>query len=147
MLFLQAAVEAIPSELDGIADELNVNFPWGSLLRAVATGDKFLLANLRRMCSPNARLKVTIGLDTGRDQTEIERLALPSLSADYTNLVLAARYKDSGFRIVETDTLPAWDALEFQTSWAKRLRNPDRSFIQIVARAAEQAKKLDPRLS
>lgn len=138
VLFLQTAVEALPPELDGIADEVNVSFPWGSLLRAVATGDKLVLDNLRRICSPNALLKVTIGLDTGRDQTEIERLELPSLSAAYTKSVLAARYKDSGFRIVVTDNVASWDALEFRTSWAKRLKeNPHRSFIRIVARAVE----------
>jgi 16S rRNA (adenine(1408)-N(1))-methyltransferase len=136
VLFLQAAVEALPHELEGIADEVNVNFPWGSLLRAVATGDKLILDNLRRICSPKALLKVTIGLDAKKDKTEIERLALPSLSADYTNWVLAARYKDSGFKIVETDNLASWDSAEFQTSWAKRLKgNPDRIFIRFVARA------------
>jgi 16S rRNA (adenine(1408)-N(1))-methyltransferase len=97
-LFLQAAVEVLPPELAGTADEVHVNFPWGSLLRAVATGDKSVLDNLRRICSPNAKLQVTIGLDA---ETEIERLALPPLSVDYTNVVLAARYKNSGLNIVE----------------------------------------------
>ena len=39
MLFIQAAVEDLPPELDGVADEVHVHFPWGSLLRAVATGE------------------------------------------------------------------------------------------------------------
>ena len=34
VLFLQAAVEDLPSELDGVADEVHVHFPWGSLLGA-----------------------------------------------------------------------------------------------------------------
>ncbi|MGH9970191.1 MAG: methyltransferase domain-containing protein [Pyrinomonadaceae bacterium] len=36
-LFLQAAVEDLPGELDGVADEVHIHFPWGSLLGAVAT--------------------------------------------------------------------------------------------------------------
>ena len=39
-LFLQAAVEDLPAELDGVADEIRVRFPWGSLLGALAAGDE-----------------------------------------------------------------------------------------------------------
>ena len=52
-----------PPELDGVADELHVHFPWGSLLRAIATGDPSVLQNLRRICSVGALLEVVIGLD------------------------------------------------------------------------------------
>ena len=38
-MFVQAAVEDLPVEFDGVADEIHIHFPWGSLLRAVATGD------------------------------------------------------------------------------------------------------------
>ena len=31
VLFLQAAIEDLPSELDEVADELHIHFPWGSL--------------------------------------------------------------------------------------------------------------------
>ena len=73
-LFIQAAVEALPSELEGIADEVHVHFPWGSLLRAVATGDLQVLQGIRRACAHDAVLEVVIGLDTERDVTEIELL-------------------------------------------------------------------------
>ncbi len=43
-LFVQAAIEDLPAELDGVADEIHVHFPWGSLLRAVATGDVVAVA-------------------------------------------------------------------------------------------------------
>src|SRR6185312_2067943 len=50
VLFIQAAVEDLPAELDGVADEVHVHFPWPSLLRAVASGDVSVLRNLRRIC-------------------------------------------------------------------------------------------------
>ena len=53
-LFVQAAVESLPQELDGVADEVHVHFPWGSLLRAVAVGDGVVLRNLRRICATDA---------------------------------------------------------------------------------------------
>ena len=82
-LFLQSAVEDLPADLDGIADEVHVHFPWGSLLRAVAIGDAAILGKLRRLCAPGALLEVIVGIDPQRDRTEIERLGLPPLSDAY----------------------------------------------------------------
>ena len=52
VLFVQSSIEDLPAELDGVANEVHIHFPWGSLLRAVATGDKEALYNLRRICAP-----------------------------------------------------------------------------------------------
>ncbi len=122
VLFIQSAVEDLPPELDGVANEVHVHFPWGSLLRAVATGDPSVLGNLRRLCASAALLEIVIGLDSERDQTEIERLGLVPLSLTFIDEVLAPRYKESGFEIVERGVLPADEWPEFKSSWAKRLR-------------------------
>jgi ubiquinone/menaquinone biosynthesis C-methylase UbiE len=60
-LFIQAAIEELPAELNGVADEIHVHFPWGSLLRAVATADVLLLQNLHRICAPGTLLEVVLG--------------------------------------------------------------------------------------
>ena len=136
VLFIQAAIEDLPSELDGVADEVHVHFPWGSLLRVVATGDEAGLRNLRRICSVEAVLEVIIGLDPGRDRSEIERLGLSARSHDPVGLELTPRYQAAGFQILEAGALPqsVWPTL--QTSWAKRLRgNEHRTLIYIIARA------------
>lgn len=138
VLFLQSSVEDLPSELDGVADEVHVHFPWGSLLRAVATGDKAVLQNLRRVCSAGALLEVVIGLDPERDRSEIDRLGLPHISATHIDSVLVSRYKDAGFEVLETGTLLSSEWSRLQTSWAKRLKgNANRTLSYIVARAAE----------
>jgi 16S rRNA (adenine(1408)-N(1))-methyltransferase len=136
VLFFQAAVEALPSELEGIATEAHVNFPWGSLLRGVAGGDIAVLHNLRRICKTNAFLKIVIGLDLERDSSEIVRLRLSELDASYINSELVKVYQNAGFDLVRTENIAAWDQPEFQTSWARRLRTSrNRSYIHIVARA------------
>lgn len=137
VLFLQAAVEALPSELDSMANQVHVNFPWGSLLRGVATGDQLVLGNLRRICTADAFLKIMIGFDFDRDRSEIDRLGLPKFDTGYMNSVLAAAYRNAGFDLVEKENTTPSNWPEFQTSWAKRLRTSrNRSFIRIVARAA-----------
>ncbi|HUP49471.1 MAG TPA: methyltransferase domain-containing protein [Thermoanaerobaculia bacterium] len=135
VLFVQAAAEDLPSELDGTADEVHVHFPWGSLLRAVATGERGVLDNLRRICAPGALLEVVIGLDPERDGGEIERLGLPSLSTSFIDSVLAPRYEQAGFDLVERGVLPASEWTRLRTSWAGRLRGHEhRTVIYLVAR-------------
>lgn len=137
VLFVQSAVETLPAELDKIAAEVHVNFPWGSLLRAVVAGDEVVLHNLRRLCADEALLTVVVGIDVERDRAEIERLQLPPLDTDYLRRVLPARYASSGFAIVKTETITGAALSELQTSWAKRLKaGHGRSFIRITARAA-----------
>jgi 16S rRNA (adenine(1408)-N(1))-methyltransferase len=136
--FVHAAAEELPSELNGVAGEVYVHFPWGSLLRAVATGDEVVLCNLRRICAPQARLKIFMSLDAARDRSEIERLGLPPISPVFLNTVLRPRYEQAGFEILETEMLSDVAWTELRTSWAKRLRdNKQRSLIYICARAVE----------
>lgn len=135
-LFVQAAVEDLPAELDGIAAEVHIHFPWGSLLRAVATGDGIVLQNLRRICSPGALLKVVLGLDPDRDRTEMTRLGLAPLSVATIDSTLTSKYREAGFEVMERGALPDEDWPQLQTSWAKRLRgNASRPVLYIVARA------------
>jgi 16S rRNA (adenine(1408)-N(1))-methyltransferase len=136
VLFIQAAVEDLPTELDGVADEVHVHFPWGSLLRAVAAGDEDVLRNLRRICSAEALLEVVIGLDPERDISELERLEIQTLSIEHVDSVLAHKYRSAGFEILERGIIAQSKWPEFQTSWAKRLKgSANRSLLYIIARA------------
>ncbi len=134
VLFVQAAVETLPEELQGIATVVQVQFPWGSLLRGVAGGDQLVMQNLRRICRLNARLQVTLGFDLERDRSEWERLELPAISIDYPERALAVRYREAGFRIVKTEPVLTAELGELHSSWAKRLHRSDsRLFFRIVA--------------
>jgi 16S rRNA (adenine(1408)-N(1))-methyltransferase len=132
VLFVQAAVEDLPVELDGVADELHVHFPWGSLLRAVATGDVGVLRNLRRICAPAALLEVVIGLDPVRDRSEMERLGLMELSLE----MIVPNYVAAGFDVFGRGVFAASEWPELNTSWAKRLQgNEGRTITYLIARA------------
>ena len=136
VLFIQSAVEDLPAELDGVADELHVHFPWGSLLRAIATGESVVLQNLRRICSAGALLEVVIGLDPERDQSEIERLGLTPLSLEFIDNELIAKYAAAGFETIERGILAASEWPELNTSWSKRLQgNERRTITYLIARA------------
>jgi 16S rRNA (adenine(1408)-N(1))-methyltransferase len=136
VLFLQAAIEDLPEELNSVADEIHIHFPWGSLLKAVMSGEVTMLHNLRRLCSDDALLEVLIGADVERDVAELERLGITSPSISFVDSVLTPAYAEAGFEIIERgECLPA-DWPDLQTSWARRLsNNPNRSLLYFIARA------------
>jgi 16S rRNA (adenine(1408)-N(1))-methyltransferase len=135
VLFIQAAVEALPPELDGVADEVHVHFPLGSLLRAVATGDATVLQNLRRICASGAWLEVVIALDPERDAAEIARLGLSPLTPEFLAATLIPHYRAAGFDVVEHGVLPPSERPQLQTSWAQRLRDStNRTLAFLIAR-------------
>jgi 16S rRNA (adenine(1408)-N(1))-methyltransferase len=138
VLFLQAAVEDLPSELNGVADEVHVHFPWGSLLGALATGNEVVLRNLRRICSGDALLEIVIGFDPVRDVSELHRLEIPSLDLDYMDSILVPRYEKSGFAIIERGVLPQSEWTRVRTSWATRLKGrAGRSLTYMIGRAVD----------
>ena len=136
VLFIQAAIEDLPSELDSVADEVHVHFPWGSLLRAMATGDVAVLEKLRVICSRGALLEVVIGLDPVRDRAEMERLGVAPLSRELIDCGLTPNYAAAGFEVIERGIILGFEWPEFNTSWAKRLKgNERRPITYLIARA------------
>jgi 16S rRNA (adenine(1408)-N(1))-methyltransferase len=136
VLFIQAAVEALPPELDGAADEIHIHFPWGTLLRAVATGDEMVLRSLRRLCAPGAVLEIVTGLDPKWDQAEIQGLGLKALTPEFLETTLVPHYEAAGFEVLENGVLAPTEWPKLNTTWAKRLHgNAGRTLIYIVAQA------------
>lgn len=122
VMFLQAAVENLPEELNGVADEIHIQFPWGSLLKAVLTGEELVLKGLHSLCRSSARLEVIIGFDAERDHSEFKRLGLPELSATYLERELVSRYESCGLKIEDYGILSSLEWPEIESSWAAKLR-------------------------
>jgi len=124
-LFVQAAVEDLPAEFDGVADEIHIHFPWGSLLGAVATGDAPVLNSIRRIASHDCTLEIVFGIDQKRDRSELERLKIPEITPIYLHSYLIPKYFDAGFRYVRAGRISRDEASMIGTSWSKRLSQND----------------------
>lgn len=136
LMFVQAAIEDLPSELNDTADEIHIHFPWGSLLRTVATGDAEVLKNLHRISAPGGLLEVVIGIDPVRDQSEISRLELPGLTAQYLKTTLTQKYDAAGFRVRESGMIEPAEWPHLKSSWARRLQHNDRrEVVYFIAEA------------
>jgi 16S rRNA (adenine(1408)-N(1))-methyltransferase len=137
VLFVQAAVESLPEELNAAADEIHIHFPWGSLLRAVIVGDESVLNSLRRICAPECLIEIVIGIDEERDKSEIERLELSQLSPDYLENILIPKYKAAGFEVLDKGILSPSDWSKLETSWARKLQsNSNRQVTYLILQAS-----------
>ncbi len=135
-LFVQAAVEDLPVELNGVADE-TYTFPMGQPLQGVATGDAIVVAALRRIAASECGLEIIIGIDPVRDQTEIGRLGLPTLSTEYLKKELIPKYTTAGFVHLEHGTIDSDEWSQLETSWARRLQNDgERNVTYMIFQAA-----------
>jgi 16S rRNA (adenine(1408)-N(1))-methyltransferase len=135
-MFVQAAIEFLPEEFAGVADEIHIHFPWGSLLKAVATGDECILRSLRKIAASDCLLEILIGVDAERDATELARLGLPQLNETYFDNSLASRYNSAGFETVEIRQLTRDEWARIETSWARKLSSGStRQVTQLVFRA------------
>jgi 16S rRNA (adenine(1408)-N(1))-methyltransferase len=111
-LYVIANAQALPHELAGLADEITINFPWGSLLGSLLTGDLALFSGLVTVCKPTASLQVL--LNSGALQEAGWRLE-DGTQEVYRMLCL------SGFLVGRPTQLNARDLRTYPTTWARRL--------------------------
>ena len=111
-LFIIADAQALPTELNGLASHVTINFPWGSLLESLLSSEDSLISRLLSATRPFARMDihlnaealVTAGwtLESGADQIEC-----------IVNTV--------GWRTKSHSWMDAHLLRSFPTTWAKRL--------------------------
>ena len=121
LVYVRAAVEALPSELTGVADCVTTILPWGSLLAAIARPSVEVLRCIRALCRPGATLTVVFGLDAGRDRAEAARLGLPPLDGAHLRGVLTSGYAEAGFAVASIRPVDAGELARWPSTWARRL--------------------------
>ena len=114
-LFVVAAAEALPKELDGLADLVTVNFPWGSLLRGLLEADPAVMTGLTRVMRPGAALAVLLS-STDRDRgAGVEPIQESTLKA------VADAYLRYGLVVTGLRPATAADVAAAHSTWGKRL--------------------------
>lgn len=123
LILVNAAVEAAPSALDGVADAVTVLMPWGGLLRGVVEASADVGGGLRRLARPGATLEIVIGTSIWRPPVPVELADLPELTpaALAPGSELAARWAASGWAVDGAVVTSSIDADAPATSWARRL--------------------------
>jgi len=110
--FLVEGVERLPTELEDLADEVTVHYPWGSLLRGVLRADPVVLCPIARLLRQDAELRVLVSATARDGHIDFSSDWLSKLAPDYAGCGLGL------------DAVRPADRLEIaasRSSWAKRL--------------------------
>ena len=118
-LFVVASVAAMPVELDGVAAQVSVLFPWGSLLEGVSRPEPRALAALGRVARDRASLDVVINRSALRFGVD----------------GLAERYRRVGIAVDRLDWI---SASPYRTTWGKRVTFRSDA-LHIAARLGESS--------
>ena len=119
LLFVQAAAENLPPELTGQADRITVNYPWGSLLKALARPDLERLRNLAGLGRDGAALTALVNMSVFDDRAYCERLDLPCPPVLADRVETRRRYRDAGLEVTAID--PAVSEPPHRTTWGRKL--------------------------
>lgn len=111
-LFVIANAETLPVELAGLATQVTINFPWGSLLEGLVTGKPGLIDGLCRLLRPGAGVEVR--LNGGA-------LAEAGLSLEQGGRRVEHVLRSCGLVLALPAILDREALRACPTSWAKRL--------------------------
>lgn len=133
-LFVIANALALPADLRGLAGQITINFPWGSLLAGLLAPDAALLEGLRAIAMPGAALEVR--LNGGA-------LAECGWSLEAGAERIRAALSAQGFAMRPAAQWTARELRSFPSTWAKRLafgRDPRAAYL--CGRAIASDRKL-----
>jgi 16S rRNA (adenine(1408)-N(1))-methyltransferase len=113
-LFVVASAERPPTELRGLADELTIAFPWGSLLRGALALDDDAALGIAALLRPGGTAEILLSV------TERDALDVPPLT-DRTGAGVAARWSALGLCVERFRPATAREIAATRSTWARRL--------------------------
>jgi 16S rRNA (adenine(1408)-N(1))-methyltransferase len=114
-MFVAAAAEAPPTELIGLADEVRILFPWGSLLRGVLGRDERVARGIAALARPGARVTATVSVTPADGIGGIAALDMAAI-ADVGHDLRAA-----GLRVTGSHRIDREEVRTTRSSWGRRL--------------------------
>src|SRR4051794_34049666 len=117
VIFLVAAAEMLPADLRGVADEVTVILPWGSLLESALQPESAAFAGISAVLKRRGVMTLLVSTQE-RDQ----RAALDDSAAHD----LAGRYIAAGYGLIERRLATRADIEQLSSGWGRRLGIPER---------------------
>lgn len=111
-LFVIASAQNLPQELNGVVSHITINFPWGSLLESLLTGDSMLMRRLELISRSTTSIEVRLNGDALVEQGWTLEAGADQI---YDNLI------QTGWQVKTPKLINAHALRDFPTTWAKRL--------------------------
>jgi 16S rRNA (adenine(1408)-N(1))-methyltransferase len=110
-----------PASLAGRAALVTVNYPWGSLLRAVAAPEAAGLRAIAGLLRPDGRIVALLNASAAEDSAYADKLELPPLDRGHVERVLVPGWREAGLEVLEARVLDPGEEPPHRTSWGQRL--------------------------
>ncbi len=126
-MFVLAAAEAPPKNLQTLADRVTVLFPWGSLLRGCLGADPLVARGIAQLLAPGGTLELLLA--------PADRDRLDGLPTGPTDVIEAATqtFKALRLRLVEGRTASDAQVRASGSTWARRLLSNPATRREVVA--------------
>jgi 16S rRNA (adenine(1408)-N(1))-methyltransferase len=133
LVLLRGAIEAIPDELEQIADEVDVLLPWGALLEGIVRAVPEVVSGIATLARPGARVQVTLNGEIWLDSTPARYEDLPVATPEYVADAIEPEFRRAGIDLGPSRYLTAAEAKALPTTWARRLGHgrPHPRFVHI----------------
>lgn len=134
-LFVVASAELLPAELSGIADVITINFPWGSLLKALISPEPEILRAIAGLAKCGAKLIILLNYTVFKDQDYVKRMGFPDLEQKTVETILKPAYSKLCIEITNYAFLNK--DVPHRTSWGQHLiRGSSRETLMLEATIA-----------
>ena len=115
LLFVAAAAESPPAELIGLADEVRILFPWGSLLRGVLGRDAHVARGIAALARAGATVTATLSVTPADGIGGVGAIDSATLG-DIDDDLRTAGLRLTGSRRIDRDEVRAT-----RSTWGRRL--------------------------
>jgi 16S rRNA (adenine(1408)-N(1))-methyltransferase len=111
-LFIIASAQSLPNELNGLVSHITINFPWGSLLESLLTGDCTLMHRLELISRSTTSIDVRLNGGALAEQGWTLEDGARQIHDNLTH---------AGWRVKTPVLMNANTLRDFPSTWAKRL--------------------------
>ena len=120
-VFLCMNVLEMPEGLEAFADVVYINFPWGSLLQAVARPFEENLHQFAALVKDDGILEQHINLHVFNDAEQRHNLGLPELDDAFLVDTLFPIYEKCGLKVKSHHFTPSGQKVDVASTWGGRL--------------------------
>lgn len=123
VVYVRAGAESLPHELDSLATQIYINFPWGSLLEGAMNLQEPFLASISRIAAETSYLQLTTTYSKKFEPQMISDLSLPALNSQLAGELFSGwsnyGWEKDGAEWLEVD--PDFASSFPSTSWWKQI--------------------------
>jgi|GEM_PF-272196 len=121
IIYVLAYIENLPIELEGLADKIFINYPWGSLLAYLVNSDKKILKNITQISKQNAEISLLFNYSSKYEPISMNKFGIVDISSYHIRKKMMPQYKKAGIIIKKFKKFSNEELQNSCDFWAKKI--------------------------